>query len=398
MIASWFKHLPIKRKLTAITLCSATIALILALGGFLAFQVKIARDASISDLSALAQIVSANAAGPLAFSDHEAAQVALSALERRDVIEEARLVDADGVEFARVQFTAHPDLSLRLQAGPDIHLLVRRAQVFVAIPVVQGKETLGRLELTANLNGVLQRLIAVGGAASLVILFTAVGLAYVLIFKLQTTITSPLSSLANTARAVAVNKDYSLRVERTSDDELGELTGAFNHMLDEIGEHEEALSATKQQLAAQVTVLQHEIAERQRAETELQRAKESAEAATRSKSAFLAAMSHEIRTPMNGVLATASLLLDTTLTAEQRELSSLIRVSGEGLLTVLNDILDFSKIEAGRVQLEEMEFDLRELIEDAVELHAVAAAGKGLNVAAEVPADMITLVRGDPYR
>jgi len=398
MIPSWFKHLPIKRKLTGITLCAATIALILALGGFLGFQVKIARDAAVADLSALAQIVSANAAGPLAFSDREAAQVALSALERRNGIEQARLLDASGAEFARVQFTAHIDPAFTREARSDTDLLVRRSHVFVAVPVVQGNETLGRLELTADLNGILHRLLVLGISASVVILIGALGLAYVLISKLQIAITGPLSALSRTANAVAVKKDYTLRVERTSDDEIGELTEAFNHMLDEVGEHEEALSAAKQQLAAQVAVLQHEIRERERAEAELQRAKESAEAANRSKSAFLAAMSHEIRTPMNGVLATASLLLDSPLNAEQRELSSLIRVSGEGLLTVLNDILDFSKIEAGRVQLEEMEFDLRELIEDAVELHAVAAAGKGLNVAADVPADMITLVRGDPYR
>ncbi|HEX2101417.1 MAG TPA: response regulator, partial [Candidatus Synoicihabitans sp.] len=96
--------------------------------------------------------------------------------------------------------------------------------------------------------------------------------------------------------------------------------------------------------------------------------------------------------------ATTGLLLDTRLDDEQRELAELVRVSGEGLLTVLNDILDFSKVEAGRLHLEQTDFDLRELIDDAVELQAVAAAERGLEVAVEIDPAMPTGVRGDPYR
>ncbi|HPI21410.1 MAG TPA: ATP-binding protein, partial [Candidatus Kapabacteria bacterium] len=181
-------------------------------------------------------------------------------------------------------------------------------------------------------------------------------------------------------------------------EDITELKNAQNNLRDINLELEKRVHERTAELQTTNELLVAEIAERKKAEQEMRQAKEIAEAANKAKSSFLAKVSHELRTPMNGILGMTSVLLGTELNEKQKKFLNVVKSSADSLLNIINDILDISKIEAGKIELKNQTFDLKSVVQQAIELHKYSAKNKNIDLTSRFLKPLPDIVIGDPFR
>jgi len=395
----------ISRKLTWMNMLVSGAALLLACASFIAYDVVSFRASIVRNLSTQAQIIGSNSISALIFNDRQSAENTLSALKAAHNVTFAGIYSADGKLFASYSRGA----DARVPAIPpfssgqlEAYAFENKNVVLVRAIVFQGKPT-GTVYIQSDLKEMDSRLQKYVSIAAIVLLACLVA-ALLVSAVIRRSVADPIVQLADAARAVSREKNYSVRAAQTrGSGELTILVGAFNEMLGQIQENERALREARDDLELRVKERTMEL-ENAKKEVEafsfsILRAKDELERSSKFKDQFLSTMSHELRTPLNAVLGFSELLTDErygTLNEKQQRYVKHIHTGGKHLLSLINDILDLSKIEAGRLQLAIENVPLSTAFAEVVDTMRPLADKRSHTLMQQAPSEIC--VRADPTR
>jgi signal transduction histidine kinase/ActR/RegA family two-component response regulator len=407
------RPLSLQAKLVSVVLLTTLVALVVALGAMIAYDLRAYHQAWANDMSTQAELIGQTTATALTFDDANVAASNLALLRTRPQVRAAAVYDRQGKLFASYSADSGP---ASYPAGPEPDdVRVQHRELVVFRRVVERGTTLGTVYLRADYE--LYDHVATYVGIALAVLLVAMGVAWVLSMRLQRLVTAPILAIGTIAREVVQQRDYSRRAVKMSEDEVGTLVESFNDMMAEIERRTRDSEAALREVAREVNDrrsaqqeimrlnqqlearVQERTAQLEASNRELVHATDTAERANRAKSEFISSMSHELRTPLNAILGFGQLLATESIPvppAKRAEFTQHIIKAGTHLLSLINEILDLAKIESANLMLSLEPVVLSDVLQECHTMLGPAAEQRGLHML--FPAELAACVVADRTR